>query len=99
VTRLESRVRAAAAVAFGVALSATLAACGGTKSGRSDYVRDADTGAAAPATQLTPDAPNRPDSTAGVSERTGKRGVAGDTLANRPTAAGTGGAPGSSNRP
>jgi hypothetical protein len=93
VTHMEARLRATAAVAFGVALSAALAACGGTKSGRSDYVRDADSGAAAPATRLTPDASSRPDSTAGVSQRTGRRGVAGDTLANSPSAVGTGAAP------
>ncbi|MFL5575925.1 MAG: hypothetical protein ACJ79S_08165 [Gemmatimonadaceae bacterium] len=77
-----------AALALGATLSLWLAGCGGTQSGRSDYVRDADTGAAAPATTLTPDRPEGPDSTAGVSERTGKRGVAGDTLGSKGAATG-----------
>ena len=89
--------RSARAVALGVALGATLAALGGcTQGGRDDYVRDGDTGAASPATVPTVDNPQAPDSTAGVSARTGTRGVAGDTSgskgastgATNPTAAG-----------
>ena len=62
-----------------LALLVLAAACG-TEGGRSDYANDGDTGAAAPAATYTPDAPQAPDSTAGVSERTGRDGVAGDTL-------------------
>ena len=72
--------RATLAVALGISLAA-LGAC--TKGGRSDYVKDADTGAAAPATTPTLDNPQAPDSTAGVSERTGTRGVAGDTMGSK----------------
>lgn len=75
-----STKRATLAAALGMTLAA-LGAC--TKGGRSDYVRDADTGAAAPATTPTLDNPRAPDSTAGVSERTGKRGVAGDTTGSK----------------
>ena len=80
-----------------LALAATLTALGAcTKGGRDDYVRDGDTGAAAPATQLKVDNPSGPDSTVGVSQRTGARGPAGDTTgakgaatgATNPTAAG-----------
>jgi len=73
----EPTKRATLVAALGITLAA-LGAC--TKGGRSDYVKDADTGAAAPATTPTVDNPQAPDSTAGVSERTGKRGVAGDTM-------------------
>jgi hypothetical protein len=79
---------AALAVALGTAVAA-LGACGGSKGGRSDYVHDADTGAAAPATQPTLDHPAAPDSTAGVSQRTGQPGVAGDTLGSKSSPAGT----------
>jgi hypothetical protein len=89
--------RIAAEIALGAALSVSLVACGGSKGGRSDYVQDADTGAAAPATKLTPDNPAAPNSTAGVSERTGKPGVAGDTLGSKGAAAG--GAAGRGRRP
>ena len=71
--------------ARGVALLAavTLAAC--TKGGREDYVKDADTGTAAPATVQTVNSPVAPDSTAGVSQRSGTRAMAGDTNAARGT--------------
>ena len=59
-----------------LAAVALLAACG-TEGGRSDYVKDGDTGAAAPATVVTPNAPGAPDSTAGMSQRAGAPGVAG----------------------
>lgn len=84
--------KGARAAALAVALGATavaLGACGGSKGGRSDYVKDADTGAASPATTPTLDRPEGPDSTAGVSQRTGQRGVAGDTLGSKSTPAGT----------
>ncbi|HET7458907.1 MAG TPA: hypothetical protein VFJ74_14755 [Gemmatimonadaceae bacterium] len=67
-------------VAAALVAAAALAACGGTKSGRSDYVRDGDTGAASPASTPTLNSPAAPDSTAGVSQRTGTPGAAGDTL-------------------
>ena len=56
-----------------VALALALAACGG----RSEYVKDGDTGAASPATVLTPDNPGAPDSTSGMSHRAGAPGAAG----------------------
>ena len=77
----------------------TLAACGAvmiaagcnTKGGREDYSNAPDSGAAAPATRLdTSMTRDRPDSTTGGPDRTGKRGVAGDTLGTRGRPAGTG---------
>ena len=59
-----------------IAAIALLAACG-TEGGRSDYVKDGDTGAASPATTPTPDNPGAPDSTAGMSQRAGAPGAAG----------------------
>jgi len=76
-----------------------LAACGAVlmatacnaKGGRDDYSNAADSGAAAPATRLdTSMTRDRPDSTTGGPDRTGKRGVAGDTLGTRGRPAGTG---------
>ena len=61
-------------------LAAALAVAACAEGGRTEYANDGDTGAAAPATVPTPDAPQAPDSTAGVSDRTGRDGVAGDTL-------------------
>ena len=55
-----------------VAAMVTVAACGG-----GDYPADGDTGAPAPATVPTPDQPGAPDSTAGMSQRTGSPGAAG----------------------
>jgi hypothetical protein len=66
--------------------AAALAAC--TAGGRDDYVKDGDTGAAAPATVQTVNQPTAPDSTAGVSRRTGTPGNAGDTN-TAPTPKGT----------
>jgi hypothetical protein len=64
------------------------------KGGRTDYSKSPDSGAVAPAmridTSLTRD---MPDSTTGGPDRTGKRGVAGDTLSTRGRAAGTTPAP------
>lgn len=59
---------------------ATLAACNpGSKGGAQDsgYATDADTGAAAPATQSQVSPMQPPDSTTGVSAPTGQPGVAG----------------------
>jgi len=76
-----------------------LAACGAVliatacnaKGGRDDYSNASDSGAAAPATRLdTSMTRDRPDSTTGGPDRTGKRGVAGDTLGTRGQPAGTG---------
>jgi hypothetical protein len=63
--------------------AALLVACGGAKSGRADYVKDGDSGAASPGTTLTPDNPRQPDSTLGVGGRTGAPGAAGDTSGSR----------------
>jgi hypothetical protein len=71
----------------GAALAATLlAACGGGGK-QPEYANDADTGAAAPATQqtLSPN-PAMGDSTQGLQERTGQPQAAGDS--GRPTITG-----------
>ena len=81
--------RATRVAALAAALGTTVALGACTKGGRSDYVQDGDTGAASPATRPTLDHPNAPDSTAGVSQRTGQRGVAGDTLGSKGQPAGT----------
>ena len=73
--------RAAAAAAVVV-----LAACN-AEGGRDNYARDGDSGAAAPATVLTPSTESAPDSTAGVSQRTGTPGAAGDRQGQNGTAA------------
>ena len=79
----------------GLALAAcvavmTVAACN-AKGGRDEYSNSADSGAAAPATRLdTSLTRDRPDSTTGGPDRTGKPGVAGDTLSTRGRPAGTG---------
>ena len=79
-----------------------MAACGAVliatacnkKGGRDDYSNAPDSGAAAPATRLdTSMTRDRPDSTTGGPDRTGKRGVAGDTLSTRGRPAGTGARP------
>ncbi len=67
-------------------LGATLAACG-PEGGREDYVGEADTPVASPGTVLTPNVPSVPDSTTGVSERTGESGPSGDRQAQNSTAA------------
>jgi hypothetical protein len=84
---------AARGVALATLAAALLAACGGTKSGRSDYVRDGDTGQAAPATVPTVNNPQAPDSTAGVSQRTGSTAASGDTLGAKGKAAAGGRTP------
>lgn len=72
-------------LARGLALLAALALAACTKGGREDYVKDADSGAASPATVQTVNSPNAPDSTAGVSQRAGVPAAAGDTNAARNT--------------
>jgi hypothetical protein len=67
-------------------LAAALVAVAGcdAKGGRTDYSKSPDSGAAAPATRLdTSLSRDMPDSTTGGPDRTGKRGVAGDTLSTR----------------
>ena len=73
--------RAAAAAAL-----ITAAACD-AKGGRDNYARDGDSGAAAPATVITPSTESAPDSTAGVSQRTGTPGAAGDRQGQNGTGA------------
>ena len=88
-----SRGRLLAAVAPLAALTA-LAACGGEmKTPPPDYANDADTGAAAPATQqtLSPN-PSMGDSTTGMSRGTGVGNAAGDTTGAFGKAAGQHGA-------
>ncbi len=88
-----SRGRLLAAVAPLAALTA-LAACGGEmKTPPPDYANDADTGAAAPATQqtLSPN-PSMGDSTTGMSRGTGVGNAAGDTAGAFGKAAGQHGA-------
>ena len=64
------------------------------KGGRTDYSKSPDSGAAAPATQIdTSLTRDMPDSTTGGPDRTGKRGVAGDTLSTRGRPAGVTPAP------
>jgi len=66
-----------------------IAGCG-TKGGRTDYSKSPDSGAVAPAMKLdTSLSRTYPDSTTGGPDRTGKRGVAGDTLSTRGQPAGT----------
>jgi hypothetical protein len=73
------------------ALALFAAACGGTESGRTEYSRDADSGAAAPATKqtLSPN-PAMGSSTEAVAPgRLGAPAVAGDTLGARGQPVGT----------
>jgi len=66
-----------------------VAACKGK--GRTDYSQSPDSGAVAPAMkQDTSLSRTYPDSTTGGPDRTGKRGVAGDTLSTRGAPVGTG---------
>ena len=72
------------------ALLSTAAACD-SKGGRSEYSNAVDSGAVAPAARLdTSMTRDHPDSTTGGPDRTGKRGVAGDTLSTRGRPVGTG---------
>jgi hypothetical protein len=67
-----------------LAAAVALVACT-SQGGRADYAKDGDSGAAAPATVQTVNSPNAPDSTAGVGQRSGKPGMAGDTNTARNT--------------
>jgi hypothetical protein len=78
--------RLVAVVAVGA--FAMTVACG--KKGRVDYSESPDSGAVAPAmVQDTSLSRTYPDSTTGGPNRTGKRGVAGDTLSTRGQPVGT----------
>ena len=67
---------------------AAVAACN-AEGGRDEYSNSPDSGAAAPATRIdTSMTRTYPDSTTGGANRTGKPGVAGDTLGARGRAAG-----------
>ena len=69
------------------AVVAALTACT-PSGGRENYNKaDEDTGQASPATVLTPNSPGAPDSTTGVSQRTGKPGMAGDRQGQNSTSA------------
>lgn len=80
-----------AALAAALALSA--AACGAA-GGREEYAEDGDTGAAAPATEGGYDqstaemGANAADTSLGTQARTGRPGVAGDTMGQRGMPAG-----------
>jgi len=72
-----------------VAVAVGLAACN-AKGGRTDYSKSPDSGAVAPAMkQDTSLSRTYPDSTTGGPDRTGKRGVSGDTLSTRGQPVGT----------
>ena len=73
-----------------MAVAVGLAACN-AKGGRTDYSKSPDSGAVAPAMkQDTSMSRTYPDSTTGGPDRTGKRGVSGDTLSTRGQPVGTG---------
>jgi hypothetical protein len=78
-----------------VVMAALVAVVGcDAKGGRTDYSKSPDSGAAAPATRIdTSLSKDMPDSTTGGPDRTGKRGVAGDTLSTRGRPAGVTPAP------
>jgi uncharacterized lipoprotein len=83
---MQQQIKRAAAVA-GIVAVAALGACD-VKGGREHYNKaDEDTGQAAPAAVPTPNSPSAPDSTAGVSQGTGKAGPAGDRQGQNSTAA------------
>ena len=83
---MSSRRRLSAVV--GVGALALVVACG--KKERIDYSNSPDSGAVAPAmVQDTSLSRTYPDSTTGGPGRTGKRGVAGDTLSTRGQPVGT----------
>ena len=72
-----------------VAVAATVAC--NAEGGRDEYSQSADSGAVAPAMRIdTSMSKTYPDSTTGGPDRTGKRGVAGDTLSTRGRPVGTG---------
>jgi hypothetical protein len=72
-------------MALALAACLTMGACspGGEQASDSAGIPSTGDTQPAPATVLTPDNPNRPDSTAGLGDRTMKRGSAGDTLGSR----------------
>ena len=71
-----------------MAVVAGLSAC--NAKGRTEYSKSPDSGAVAPAARLdTTMSRTYPDSTTGGPDRTGKRGVAGDTLSTRGQPVGT----------
>ena len=81
--------KAVRVVAVAAAVS-VLGACS-AEGGREDYSQSPDSGAVAPAMRLDTSASRHmPDSTAGGAQRTGRPGVAGDTLGSRGRPAGTG---------
>src|SRR5688572_14256577 len=81
------RVVKAAVVA---AVVGGVAACN-SNGGRTDYSESPDSGAVAPAMrQDTSMSRTQPDSTSGGAQRTGRPGVAGDTLGTRGRPVGTG---------
>ena len=87
--RMLFRRRWSTAVAAAVTIGA-LAACSG-KSGKTEYSQSPDSGAVPPAMRIdTSLSRTYPDSTTGGPNRTGKPGVAGDTLSTRGRPAGTG---------
>ena len=67
-------------LALGLAGASLIACGGGGQDARATYANDADTGAAAPATQqtLSPN-PAMGNNTQGLQDRTGQPGVAGDS--------------------
>ena len=88
---------------WGLALAASLAlgACspGGEQGSDSAGISSMNDTQPAPATVLTPDNPNRPDSTQGLGDRTMRRGSAGDTLGSRAPGAVKGRTPNEKKRP
>ena len=76
-------------VAVAVVSALGLAACN-SRGERTDYSQSPDSGAVAPAARVdTTMSRTYPDSTTGGPDRTGKRGVSGDTLSTRGSPVGT----------
>lgn len=74
-----------------VAVAVVAAAACGAEGGRTDYSESADSGAVAPAAKLdTSGIMTPPDTSSGSAGRTGRPGVAGDTLGSRGRPVGTG---------
>ena len=64
---------------------------GNSEGGRTDYSESPDSGAVPPAMRIdTSMSRTQPDSTAGGAQRTGRPGMAGDTLSSRGRPVGTG---------
>ena len=84
----ERRMRNVAWVVSAVVLASVAGACGGSSD--KEYSNAVDSGAVAPAARLdTSMTRDMPDSTAGGAQRTGRPGVAGDTLSARGRPVGT----------